>query len=143
MARAAAGRWPGIRFETRALRFPGSGRLHADRAVAALQHDAAARGAVVRHSAKVSAIEVFGEDKVLVHTEGETYCARRVVAAVNAWAPSSSAAWSRCRLQVHARDRPGPGRPRPGRPAPGPPLRLDPLIGARMSSTPPPTTIPG
>nr|BFE57919.1 N-methyl-L-tryptophan oxidase [Dactylosporangium thailandense] len=84
--RAAAERWPGIRFESRALYFPDSGRLHADRAVAALQDDAAALGAVVRHSARVTAIEVLGEDKVLVHTEGETYSARRVVAAVSAWA---------------------------------------------------------
>ena len=33
----AAERWPGIRFDTRALFHPDSGRLHADRSVAALQ----------------------------------------------------------------------------------------------------------
>ncbi|WP_432993763.1 FAD-dependent oxidoreductase [Dactylosporangium sp. CA-233914] len=82
----AAERWPGIRFDTRALFHPDSGRLHADRAVAALQDAAAALGATVRHSTPVTAIEVLGDDKVLVHTDGGTYSARRVVAAVSAWA---------------------------------------------------------
>ncbi|GAA2357542.1 FAD-dependent oxidoreductase [Dactylosporangium salmoneum] len=82
----AAERWPGIRFATRALYHPDSGRLHADRAVAALQDAARALGAVVRHETPATAIEVLGEDKVRVHTDGGSYTARRVVAAVNAWA---------------------------------------------------------
>ncbi|GAB2600839.1 N-methyltryptophan oxidase [Paractinoplanes abujensis] len=83
---AAAERWPGIRFDTRALFHPDSGRLHADRSVAALQAAARDRGAVVRHDTPVTAIEVVGEDAVLVHTGSGSYRARRVVAAVNAWA---------------------------------------------------------
>jgi sarcosine oxidase len=83
----AAERWPGIRFESKALFHPDSGRLHADRAVAALQESARAHGALVRHSARVLAIDVLGDDAVVVRTANETYRARRVVAAVNAWAP--------------------------------------------------------
>jgi sarcosine oxidase len=82
----AAERWPGIRFDTRALFHPDSGRLHADHAVAALQAAAAKEGAEVRHSTPVTAIEVLGDDAVVVHTDGGSYHARRVVAAVNAWA---------------------------------------------------------
>jgi sarcosine oxidase len=82
----AAERWPGIRFDTKALFHPDSGRLHADRSVAALQESAAKHGASVRHGARVKAIEVSSEDSVLVHTDAESYRARRVVVAVNAWA---------------------------------------------------------
>jgi len=59
---------------------------HADRAVAALQTAAGKAGALVRHSTPVTSIEVLGEDAVLVHTDSGSYRARRVVAAVNAWA---------------------------------------------------------
>ncbi|WP_432843938.1 FAD-dependent oxidoreductase [Dactylosporangium sp. CA-092794] len=82
----AAERWPGIRFDTRALFHPDSGRLHADRSVDALQAAAGKSGALVRHSTPATAIEVLGEDAVLVHTDGGAYRARRVVAAVNGWA---------------------------------------------------------
>ncbi|MEV8516371.1 N-methyl-L-tryptophan oxidase [Dactylosporangium sp. NPDC051484] len=82
----AAERWPGLRFTTPALFYPDSGRLHADRSVAALQAAAEASGATVRHSTPVTAIEVLGDDAVLVHTDSGSYRARRVVAAVNAWA---------------------------------------------------------
>jgi sarcosine oxidase len=82
----AAERWPGIRFDTRALFHPDSGRLHADRSVAALQTAAGKAGATVRHSTPVTSIEVYGDDAVLVHTDSGSYRARRVVAAVNAWA---------------------------------------------------------
>ncbi|WP_238018915.1 FAD-dependent oxidoreductase [Dactylosporangium sp. AC04546] len=84
--REAAERWPGIRFDTRVLFHPDSGRLHADRSVAAMQAAAAKSGAAVRHSTPVTSIEVLGEDAVLVHTDAGGYRARRVVAAVNAWA---------------------------------------------------------
>jgi sarcosine oxidase len=82
----AAERWPGMRFETPALFHPDSGRLHADDAVAALQAAAVKAGAVVRHSTPVTSVEVGGEDAVRVHTESGSFRARRVVAAVNAWA---------------------------------------------------------
>ncbi|GAA2581289.1 N-methyl-L-tryptophan oxidase [Dactylosporangium fulvum] len=82
----ATERWPGIRFDTRALFHPDSGRLHADRSVAALQAAAEKSGAVVLHSTPVTAIEVLSENAVLVHTDNGSYRARRVVVAVNAWA---------------------------------------------------------
>ncbi|GLK99318.1 N-methyltryptophan oxidase [Dactylosporangium matsuzakiense] len=83
--REAARRWPGLRFETPVLFHPDSGRLHADRSVAALQDAARALGATVRHSTPVTAIEVLGDDRVRVHTDTEALRARRVVAAVGAW----------------------------------------------------------
>jgi sarcosine oxidase len=79
-------RWPGIRVDTRALFHPDHGRLHADRSVAALQSAANKAGAVVRHCTPVRAIEVLGPDAVRVHTDDGDYRARRVIAAVNAWA---------------------------------------------------------
>lgn len=83
----AAERWPGMRFDRRVLFYPDSGRLHADRAVSTLQGAAVKRGAVVRHRTRVRSIEVTGDDAVLVHTDDETYHARRVIVAANAWAP--------------------------------------------------------
>ncbi|WP_433222303.1 FAD-dependent oxidoreductase [Dactylosporangium sp. CS-047395] len=82
----AAERWPGIRFATAALYHPDSGRLHADRAVAAFQEAAEKLGAVVRHETPVRAIEPRGDETVLVHTDAGGYRVRRVVAAVNGWA---------------------------------------------------------
>ncbi|WP_436534342.1 FAD-dependent oxidoreductase [Actinoplanes sp. HUAS TT8] len=82
----AAERWPGLRFDTRALFHPDSGRLHADRSVSALQADAEKNGASVRHETPVRAIELLGDDTVLVRTDAGDLRARRVVAAVNGWA---------------------------------------------------------
>ena len=84
----AGSRWPGMRFESRALYHPDSGRLHADRSVAALKSVAAQRGAVVQHRTRVEGIRVLGDDAVEVRTqEGPTLTARRVVVAAGAWAP--------------------------------------------------------
>lgn len=82
---AATERWPGLRFDGRALFHPGSGRLHADRSVAALQEVARSHGAQVRHESPVTAIEVAGDDRVLVTTSHERLEARRVVVAAGAW----------------------------------------------------------
>ncbi|WP_415394306.1 N-methyl-L-tryptophan oxidase (plasmid) [Rhodococcus globerulus] len=79
-------RWPGLRFETRALFHPGSGRLHADNAVAALQRSATDHGALVRHQTQVRSIEVGGDNSVTVRTTDNEYRARRVVVAAGAWA---------------------------------------------------------
>jgi sarcosine oxidase len=79
-------RWPGIRIDTRALFHPGSGRLHADHAVAALQQVAAQRGAVVRHHAQVTGLRVIDADAVEVTTaDGQRARARRAVVAAGAW----------------------------------------------------------
>ncbi|GAB6897599.1 FAD-dependent oxidoreductase [Kineosporia succinea] len=83
----AGRRWPGLRVEGRALFHPDSGRLHADRAVAALQAQAARQGSVVLHHTRVVKIEVLGDDAVAVSTEQDSrpLRARRVVVAVGAW----------------------------------------------------------
>ena len=85
----AARRWPGIRFDARVLHTPQSGRLNADRSVAALQSAAVGRGAHVRHEARVTNLRVRGDDEVLVTFESsgttETVTARRVVVSVGAW----------------------------------------------------------
>jgi len=85
----AAERWSGIRFDSRVLLTPQSGRLNADRSVAALQAAAVARGAEVRHGARVLSLSVLGDDEVRVvfETSGteQSVVARRVVVTVGAW----------------------------------------------------------
>lgn len=84
-AAEAAERWPGLRFETRVLHESRTaGRLHADRAVAALQAAARAHGAQVRHDTHVTAL-VDLPGGVLVRTATDEVLARSVVVAVGAW----------------------------------------------------------
>lgn len=86
LAPAEAGeRWPGIRFEGRVLHETATaGRLHADRAVAALQGAAAAQGAEVRHRSPVRHLErVPGGVRAV--TETGDVVARVVVLTVGAW----------------------------------------------------------
>ncbi len=81
----AARRWPGIRFEGRVLHETATaGRLHADRAVSALQRRAAAHGGDVRHETAVRHLELAG-DRVRVVTQRGEILARSVVVAVGAW----------------------------------------------------------
>jgi sarcosine oxidase len=85
----AARRWPGIRFDNRVLHTPQAGRLHADRAVEALQSAAMALGATVRHGARALRLRVLDDDAVSVTyvTDGgsETISARTAVVTVGAW----------------------------------------------------------
>jgi len=85
----AAERWPGIRFDSRVLFTPQSGRLDADRSVTALQSGVVARGGQVRHGARVTNLRVRGDDEVHVSFVAsgstETVIARRVVVSVGAW----------------------------------------------------------
>jgi sarcosine oxidase len=91
----AGERWPGIRFDSRVLFTPQAGRLHADRSVAALQSAAAARGAEVRHGARVVSLTVVGDDEVSVTFETmdaagsgpgrQTVTARSVIVTAGAW----------------------------------------------------------
>jgi sarcosine oxidase len=86
----ASERWPGIRFDTRVLYTPDSGRLNANRAVAALQQAAAADGATVRHGARVRSLRVIDDTHVVVETDNddgssETITARTAVVTVGAW----------------------------------------------------------
>lgn len=81
----AAERWPGLWFEGVVLHEPSTaGRLHADRAVAAFQQVARARGAVVRHETPVRAINPV-PDGVRVSTDDGELLADRVVLAAGAW----------------------------------------------------------
>lgn len=81
----AARRWPGLRFEGRVLHeTTTAGRVHADRAVAALQRRATAHGADVRCETPVRHLEREGDGVRVVTQHGELV-ARSVVVAVGAW----------------------------------------------------------
>lgn len=81
---AAHERWPGLRFEGRVLHEPGAGRVHADRAVAALQAAAVAHGAQVRHSSPVRHLLPDPRGVRAVTATGDVV-ARVVVVTVGAW----------------------------------------------------------
>lgn len=92
----AEARWPGIRFDQRALVVPQAGRLDADGAVAALQQAAAGRGAVVTHRARVTRIRVLGDDRAAVEVtpqdaqgdpagDAELFECRRLVVTLGGW----------------------------------------------------------
>lgn len=83
--REAVERWPGLRFDGKILYHPHTGRLHADRAVSALQNAAARLGATIRHETPVTSIEIHGQQAVSVHTAAGRYRARVVVVAAGAW----------------------------------------------------------
>ena len=77
-------RWPGLRIDTAALVHAAAGRLHADRAVATFQGQAARWGADLRHRTQVRAIEPRG-DGVRVSTSGGDLDADTVVVTAGAW----------------------------------------------------------
>jgi sarcosine oxidase len=81
----AAERWTGLRYDGRVFFHPASGRVHADRAVAAAQQAASDLGATIHHRTPVTAVAVRGDDVVEVRTEDDVYRARRVVIAAGAW----------------------------------------------------------
>ncbi len=82
--RAAQRRWPGIRFDTVVLHHVDAGRLHADRAVAALWHAARLAGADVREQAPVREIRssAHGVDVVL---DDDVLRPDQLVVAAGAW----------------------------------------------------------
>lgn len=88
-AREAADRWPGFRFAGPVFHTPQAGRLHADRAVAALGSAAAARGARIRHQTAVLDGSA-GDDGVRVRVRTadgseDTIRARRAIITAGAW----------------------------------------------------------
>ncbi|MGM1061621.1 FAD-dependent oxidoreductase [Saccharothrix sp. Mg75] len=83
-AAEATGRWPGFRFTGPVFSHPRSGRVHADRAVAALRAAAAHHGAEVRHEAPVVALRPR-DGGVDVVTGNGVLRARRAVVAAGAW----------------------------------------------------------
>ncbi|SDJ04205.1 sarcosine oxidase [Frankineae bacterium MT45] len=83
----AAQRWPGLRIDSTALFHPDAGRLHADRAVAALQSAAEERGASIRHGVAVSQISTTDSGRVqLVTRDQEALLVDAAVVAVGGWA---------------------------------------------------------
>jgi sarcosine oxidase len=77
----ASALWPGLRFDGGVLWQPDAGRLHADRAVAALKAAAAALGAVIRHDTPVQTIT----ERSVTTEEGEELLADHVVVAAGGW----------------------------------------------------------
>ncbi|MFE3450014.1 FAD-dependent oxidoreductase [Nonomuraea sp. NPDC059194] len=88
----ATERWPGMRFETRVLYQPGSGRLLADRAVAAIQRLARERGAEFRPTCPVTSLRVLrygggvADGLVELDTPDGAVRARQVVVTAGPWA---------------------------------------------------------
>ena len=127
----ATSRWPGIRFATRVLYAPQSGRLRADAALAALYSVATANGADMRQNTRVTAIDVLDHERVRITTEGSTFEAKRVIVTAGAWAanllggviqlPSLLVTQEQpAHFAVHGTEPPWPGfnhNPTPGDPA--------------------------
>jgi monomeric sarcosine oxidase len=101
--RAAERRWPGLRFDRCVLYHADAGRIHADRAVRALQRAAAALGANVRHRVAVASVHPDAAAGVRVRTRGgEELRADAVVMAAGAWTSG---------LLGHGASREGPAGP--------------------------------
>jgi sarcosine oxidase len=83
--REAGRRWPGLAFDGDVLHQRRGGRVHADRAVAALQRLAAGHGAEIRHGVRVESISPV-RSGVDVRTPSGTLSANQVVVAAGAWA---------------------------------------------------------
>jgi sarcosine oxidase len=84
-AAEAEERWPAFHFETPVFYQPYSGRLHADRAVKALQDSAASLGAEVRFGTRVLEVAAISDTSAEVRTEDTTYRAGAVIITVGAW----------------------------------------------------------
>jgi sarcosine oxidase len=84
---AAAARWPGLRFgdDELVVHSPDTGRLSADRCVAALQRRAAELGADVRFGCAVSAVDAAARTVRLAGGGGELRARRAVVVTAGAW----------------------------------------------------------
>ena len=82
--RTAAGRWPGLEFDTVVLHHAAAGRVDADRAVSALQRRAVAAGAQVIHQSPARRL-VVGRRGAEVVLDSDTIRADQVVVAAGAW----------------------------------------------------------
>jgi sarcosine oxidase len=78
-------RWSGIRFDTRVLYTPCSGRLRADAALAALRDGAVAHGAEVQQGVRVTNLTVLEDSRVRVTTDTSEFESRHVIVTVGAW----------------------------------------------------------
>lgn len=82
----AGARWPGLRFDTSVLWHAG-GRLHADRAVAALLRAAAGAGAQIRHHTRVAGVASRGGRAEVRIADGSVLAADAAVIAAGGWLP--------------------------------------------------------
>ncbi|WP_240674850.1 FAD-dependent oxidoreductase [Cellulomonas endophytica] len=82
---AAAERWPGLRLPGTLLHVPGSGRVRAADALAALATAVQAHGAHLSWGTSVRQLRVLADDEVLVVTDTGTLRARTAVVAAGAW----------------------------------------------------------
>jgi sarcosine oxidase len=78
-------RWRGIRYDTRVLHLPEAGRVYAEEAVVALQHQAAAHGGEVLLATPVVGLRSRPDERVEVVTADTTYVADTVVVTAGAW----------------------------------------------------------
>jgi sarcosine oxidase len=85
-AAEAAERWPGFRFEGPVLYQPGSGRLHAERAVQALQTVAGRLGAEFRVQSPVRGLRTH-DGLVELDVPGGAVRAQQVVVTAGPWTP--------------------------------------------------------
>jgi sarcosine oxidase len=76
-------RWPGLRIDGAALWHALAGRLHADRAVAALKAAAHGLGAEIRHDTPVAAVNP--ERRTVTTVAGEVVAADGIVVAAGGW----------------------------------------------------------
>jgi sarcosine oxidase len=84
-AAEAEAHWKGMRFRSEVLYVPSSGRVRADKALAALRLVAERLGARFCYSTPVRDIVVAGADSVVVVTDGTEYRAKRVIVTAGAW----------------------------------------------------------
>lgn len=84
----AAARWPGIAFEGHVLTHTSAGRIRSAETIEALYDLAAADGAELRFSTRVTGIEDHGDSVTVTLEDGTVVTTRSVVAAVGSWAPT-------------------------------------------------------
>lgn len=85
----ATERWPGMRFETKVLYQPGSGRALADQALIAIRESARTLGVEFRPNCPVTGLKLADSADGLVdlETPGGAVRARQVVVTAGPWAP--------------------------------------------------------
>lgn len=85
-------RWPGMAFDTPVVFHDQAGTVDAERAVATFLNLAVARGAQVRHCARVSRLEATDDVATVWLDDGERVSAAVVVVASGAWLPEVAGA---------------------------------------------------
>lgn len=121
-ARAAAGRWPGMRFDDDVLFSPDAGVVRSAEALRALERSARSHGADIRFEHRVLSLDERADGVVAVIASADErveVVAETVVITAGAWTPRSHPMRSRCRGSPSPRR--APRTSRPARRHPGPP----------------------